>query len=251
MTTNYDHIAQEYKRSKQVPWRLHIEHFTFFELLGDLSGRSVLDLACGEGYYTRKIRERGAKRVLGVDVSNQMIQLARTEEAQNPLGIEYLVHDVRSLELEETFDLVVAAYLFNYARDREELLAMCQAVARSMKPGCRFITVNSNPDHPPENFSATRKYGFIKTASKTIQEGTPVIWTFVLEDRTFAIENYHLSISTHEWVLRAAGLRQICWYPPRLSPLGEKESGTEFWSEFLEHPPIIFLECIKEIQRLS
>jgi toxoflavin synthase len=251
MTTNYDHIAQEYKQSKQVPWRFHIEHFTFFELLGDLSGRSVLDLACGEGYYTRNIREKGPKRILGVDVSNQMIQLARAEEARNPLGIEYLVHDVRGLKLEETFDLVVAAYLFNYARNREELLTMCQAVSRSMKPGCRFVTVNSNPDHPLKFFPATRKYGFIKTASETIQEGTPVIWTFFLENRTFAIENYHLSISTHEWALRASGLGQIRWHAPRLSPLGEKESGREFWSEFLEHPPIIFLECTKEIQRQS
>jgi toxoflavin synthase len=245
MTTNYDHIAQEYKRSKLVPWRFHIEHFTFLELLGEISGLSVLDLACGEGYYTRNIKRRGAKRILGVDVSNEMIKLARAEEAQDPLGIEYLVHDVRSLELEETFDLVVAAYLLNYARDREELLTMCQAVARSMKPGCRFVTINSNPEHPLKNFFATRKYDFIKTASETIQEGTPVIWTFFLEDRTFAIENYHLSISTHEWALRAVGLSQIRWYPPRLSPLGEKESGREFWSEFMEYPPIIFLECTK------
>lgn len=70
-------------------------------------------------------------------------------------------------------------------------------------------------------------------------------WTFFLGDRTFTIENYHLSISTHEWALRAAGLRQIRWYPPRLSPLGEKESGREFRSEIMEHPPIIFLECTK------
>jgi toxoflavin synthase len=93
MTTNYDHIAQEYKRSKQVPWRFHIEHFTLFELLGEISGLSVLDLACGEGYYTRNIKRRGAKRILGVDVSNLMIKLARAEEAQDPLGVKYLGHD--------------------------------------------------------------------------------------------------------------------------------------------------------------
>jgi hypothetical protein len=28
MTTNYNEIAEEYKRAKQQPWRLHIEHFT-------------------------------------------------------------------------------------------------------------------------------------------------------------------------------------------------------------------------------
>jgi toxoflavin synthase len=53
MTTNYNEIAAEYKRAKQQPWCLHIEYFTLFKLLGDLSGKSVIDLACGEGFYTR------------------------------------------------------------------------------------------------------------------------------------------------------------------------------------------------------
>ena len=45
MTTNYDDIAEEYKRSKLQPWRQYIEAFTLFELIGDLAGKSVLDLA--------------------------------------------------------------------------------------------------------------------------------------------------------------------------------------------------------------
>jgi toxoflavin synthase len=54
-----------------------------------------------------------------------MIQLARQEEARNPLGIEYRVQDARLVEAAERFDLVVAAYLLNYAATREELTAMC------------------------------------------------------------------------------------------------------------------------------
>jgi ubiquinone/menaquinone biosynthesis C-methylase UbiE len=40
----------------------------------------VLDLACGEGFYTRRIKQRDAARVVGVDVSQPMIELARAEE---------------------------------------------------------------------------------------------------------------------------------------------------------------------------
>jgi len=39
MTTNYDEIAAEYKRAKQQPWRLHLEHFTLFKLLVYPHGR--------------------------------------------------------------------------------------------------------------------------------------------------------------------------------------------------------------------
>ena len=51
MTTNYDPIAEQYKRSKQQRWRTHIEAFTLMELIGDPSGLAVVDIACGEGYY--------------------------------------------------------------------------------------------------------------------------------------------------------------------------------------------------------
>jgi toxoflavin synthase len=106
MTTNYNEIAEEYKRTKQQPWRLHLEHFTLFKLLGDLSGKSVLDLACGEGFYMRFIKRRGAARVVGVDISQGMIDLARREEERNGLGIDYLIQDVKQLVIDETFDVV-------------------------------------------------------------------------------------------------------------------------------------------------
>jgi hypothetical protein len=41
MTTNYDPIAEQYKRSKQQPWRTYIEAFTLMEIIGDPQGMSV------------------------------------------------------------------------------------------------------------------------------------------------------------------------------------------------------------------
>ncbi len=111
MTTNYDPIAEQYKRSKQQPWRTYIEAVTLMGLIGDLSEKSVIDIACGEGFYTRMLRQRGAKKVTGVDLSEGMIALARANEAQHQLGIEYVVGDGRALDLGTEYDLAVAAYL--------------------------------------------------------------------------------------------------------------------------------------------
>src|SRR5262249_50052645 len=107
MATNYDTIADEYKRSKLQPWRRFIECFTLFELIGDVRGKAVLDLACGEGFYSRQLKERGAARGPGVDLSEGMIDLARSQEAREPMGIEYIVADAKELRLAEDFDLVV------------------------------------------------------------------------------------------------------------------------------------------------
>jgi ubiquinone/menaquinone biosynthesis C-methylase UbiE len=243
MTTNYDPIAESYKRSKLQPWRTHIEAFTLLQLIGDPTGLAVLDVACGEGFYTRLLRQRGATRVVGVDLSQGMVDLARRQEAEQKLGITYLLGDARQLPFTAEYDLAVAAYLLNYARDREELRAMCAGIARSLKPGGRFITVNSNPGLDFSTAPSYRQYAFETQAARPFGEGSPITWTFFLEDSSFSIENYYLDVAVHEEMLRAAGFHEIHWHPPQVSSQGEAAFGAEFWKVFLEHPPVTFLEC--------
>ncbi len=131
MDTDYDRIAEQYQRARPQPWRTHIERYTSLRLVGDVAGKAVIDLACGEGYYTRALRQQGAARIVGVDMSRAMIGLAEAEEARRPLGVEYRVGDVQTLEVPGEFDLAFAAYLLNYARSAEELAQMCRSVARA------------------------------------------------------------------------------------------------------------------------
>jgi ubiquinone/menaquinone biosynthesis C-methylase UbiE len=244
MTTNYDAIAEEYKKAKLQPWRLHIETFMLSDLVGDVTGKSVLDLACGEGFHTRLLRQKGAGRVVGVDLFAGMIDLARQEEARRPLGIEYVQQDAKELNLKEAFDLVFAAYLLNYAETKEALRAMCQAIARHLKPGCRFVTINNNPDYTGAT-DAMRKYGFTREAIAPV-DGTPVAYDFFLDDgTTFGITNYYLSKSIHAWAFAEAGLRNLRWHPPRIAPEGLAEYGQDFWADFLQFKPVICLDCDK------
>ena len=163
MSTDYDAVAKEYKRSKLAPWRTYIERYSLLKLLGKVRGKSVLDLACGEGFYSRLVRERVAARVVGVDLSSGMIGLGIAAEKESPLGSEYRVGDAKAYQTDERFDIVAAAYLLNYADTEEKLAAMCQTVARSLKPGGRFVTVNNNPSQSPDRYQATRKYGVVKS----------------------------------------------------------------------------------------
>ena len=67
--SQYDDIAEQYRRSKFSPLRTYIEAYTFLNLIGDVRGKRVLDLACGEGFYSRRLKTLGADRVVGVDVT--------------------------------------------------------------------------------------------------------------------------------------------------------------------------------------
>ena len=225
MTTNYDPIAGHYKRAKQQPWRAHVEAFTLMRLIGDPTGKTVIDIACGEGFYTRMI-----------DLSETMIGLARANEAQQRLKIDYIVRDGRDFELTANYELAIAAYFLNYAHDRVELNAMCSGIARCLTPGGRFVTVNCNPACDFPAAPSYRKSGFETSVVSPLREGAPITWTFYLEDGRFDIENYFLSAETHEEALRAAGFRDVRWHQPMLSPEGDSAYGHDYWSALLDHP---------------
>jgi hypothetical protein len=54
-------MAEDYKRSKRVAWRYYIEQYSVCELAAEVSGPSVLDLACGDGHYTRMFKKMGLR----------------------------------------------------------------------------------------------------------------------------------------------------------------------------------------------
>jgi len=245
MTTDYDPIAEQYKRSKQQPWRTHIEAHSLMNLVGDPAGKAVLDVACGEGFYTRLLRKSGAAEVTGVDLSEGMIELARKQETIHKQGIDYLVGDARHLSPAHEYDLVVAAYLLNYAETRSELQAMCAGIARCLKPGGRFVTVNGNPALNFPSAPSYRKYGFETSVVGTWQAGAPITWTFYLDDGPFSIENYYLDVPIHEEAFAAAGFREVRWHAPCLSLEGQTAFEKGFWKSFLDHPPMTLIECVK------
>lgn len=242
MKTDYNQISIEYQLSKLQPWRKHVEAYTFFTLLGDVSNRSVLDLACGDGFYTRQLKLRGATKVVGVDVSEKMVELAEKAEEKNPLGIDYIVQDVIGLRLGQTFDLISAAYLLNYAKTFEELVAFAKAISRHLKPGGRFVTINSNPDFrvPAE---VLRKYGFTRH-NESWSEGSQITYRFFQDDGShFDIVNYHLEKSTHKLAFEKIGMTTVNWHPVQLSPELKKDTDIAFWKTMIDTQPIIGLSC--------
>lgn len=241
MPTDYNAIAEQYKRSKLTPWRQYIEQYTYFEILGDVTGLSVLDLACGEGFYSRLLRLNGAARVVGMDMSEKMIALARAAEHEHHLDIEYVVGDARTFRTNEIFDVVTASYLLNYAQKEDQLANMCATIAAALKPGGRFVTVNNNPRQSPSRFEATRQYGFIKSVAGALRPGMPITYTLFLENESFSFDNYYLSPEAHERALEGVGLRDVEWLPPRLSPEWQGEPG--YWNAFFADPSVIFLQA--------
>ena len=270
--SEYDAIAGAYKDSKQLSFRQYIEEYTLSQILGDISGVKALDLACGEGFYTRKLKRAGAGEVLGVDVSAEMIRLAEAEERERPTGCRYLNQDAAALVLDKPVDLVVAMYLLNYARDADELLRFVRAAYGALKPGGRFVGFNDNVLNASGGTVSYARYGFekeytgrVETSTEgsltegtpagatpaeraptraTLSEGDPIVYRFINDDGTrFEFNNYYLSPGTYRRAFEEAGFAGFHWVDPQLYP---SERDNDYWDEFMAAPPIIGFAAVRE-----
>ncbi len=241
--TQYDSIASEYQTSKELPFRIYAEAPLLLELMGDVQDKDVLDLACGEGIYARKLKQLGARHVLGVDLSEEMIALANKQERDTPNGLEFRVGDASTLGTVGSFDLVVGSYLLNYARTAEHLRAFCRTVVANLKPGGRFVALNDNPYNDPRNYPSYRKYGFIKSSPIPRREGDTVTYTmFAADGSSFTFNNYFLTPKTYEQVL-AETFNGFRWHRPVINQAGLQIHGEGFWREFNADVPIIGIEA--------
>lgn len=88
----------------------------FQRLLPSLAGKRVLDLGCGLGNLAREARARGAREVVGVDLSERMLAEARARNADP--GIIYLRSSLEAFEPEAAaFDVVLSTLALHYVAD--------------------------------------------------------------------------------------------------------------------------------------
>jgi ubiquinone/menaquinone biosynthesis C-methylase UbiE len=244
MSAQYDAIAREYQATKESPLRQYVEAFSFSTMLGDVQGQDVLDLACGEGFYTRLIAGAGARRVTGVDISAAMISLAEELEAQQSLGIKYLCADVATMPDLGCFDVVTAAYLLHYATNSNSLQSMCERIAAQLKPGGRFVCINENPDQSFADFPGYTQYGFNKSAVGPQQDGAKLTFAMVSGRQMIRFDVFYYARATYEAALYKAGFSEVRWVSLQLDPAGAEQHGTAYFDEYMDNPPVIGLVCV-------
>jgi SAM-dependent methyltransferase len=245
MGTQYDNLAQDYELTHQAPLRCHIEAHTFLNVLGDVRGQKVLDLACRDGLYSRQLKRRGALEVTAVDISEGMIAVARAREEAEPLGIEYRVADVAALGKVGTFDLVTAVYLLHYAPDANTLARMCKTLHDNLRPGGRLVSVCASPDFHGNERAPFGKYGFTIQHEEPLRDGSVLHVNIAMGPLKASFSAFHWSREAYEGALREAGFRGVTWLRPSVSDEGAALFGRDFWQDYLENPHLAVFECTR------
>ncbi|MEM8550048.1 MAG: class I SAM-dependent methyltransferase, partial [Verrucomicrobiota bacterium] len=208
---DYNKHAAEYAEIKKQAWRAEVELPSFSKAIGDVSGLKVLDMACGQGYHTRHLKQAGAAQVDGFDMSEVMIADAQAEEDKQPLGINYTVENVIDPGPQLDYDLAVSAWLLVYCETYKMLDDFCTGIARRIRPGGRFVTFLTNNEIYHTRHTDYQKYGFLmELPDATPREGSVIRWTIPLEmNPGYHIDNFYLGNEAYRVALQKAGFVDI------------------------------------------
>ncbi len=100
--------------------------------------KSVLDLGCGTGRHDLLLAAKGYA-VTGVDQSEEMLAVARTQAAPSPAP-SFLQGDVRTVRLGKRFDVVLSLFhVMSYQTANEDLAAACATAREHLNPGGIFL----------------------------------------------------------------------------------------------------------------
>ena len=159
---DYDRLAEAYSAENEHNLvNAYYERPAMLALLGDVTGRRILDAGCGSGPLTAALRDRGAV-VTGIDASAGMLALAGRR-----LGEDVPLHVVDlsdPLPFDDgAFGDVVASLVLHYLEDWGPTLA---ELRRVLRPGGRLIASVDHPfvaytfSDPRPDYFATTSYGF-------------------------------------------------------------------------------------------
>ena len=126
----------------------------------------VLELGCGTGCMTELLAQRGYD-MIGVDLSDEMLNIAISKREQSGHDILYLNQDMRAFELYGTVRAVVSVCdSMNYLLEEEDLLSCFRLVNNYLDPGGIFM------------FDFNTKYKYETIGDATIAENREG-WSFI------------------------------------------------------------------------
>ena len=128
-------------RTNKANANILIEKPNLFALLPDLQNKMILDLGCGYGENCIEFVKKGAEKVIGIDISQKMLDIAILENC-NP-KIEYIIMPMENIsELDQNFDIVVSSLALHYVNNFTTLV---QNIYNLLSENGYFIFSQENP----------------------------------------------------------------------------------------------------------
>lgn len=169
-------------------------------LLGDVSGKRVLEIGCGAGQCGRWLRSQGVREVVGFDLARRQLQHSRRIDEQTEHRLPAVQADAQRMPFAtDSFDVVFSAFgAFPFVPAAETALA---EAGRVLRPGGRFVFSVTHPvrwcfpDDPTEHGMTVKQSYFDRRAYVEEDDGGRAVY----------VEHHH---TVGDWLrgIVAAGL---------------------------------------------
>lgn len=211
-----------------------------------LTGSSVLDLACGTGIGLRLVHSVGASKLVGVDISSQMLEIAKTTTPGATFHTADCSQPLEKLGLDPgSYDVVLGFWLLNQCPSSVEMRGMWDNVVTYLKPGGTFVGIIENHDivHPigVQSF----RYGAMETKVSELENGQG--WSDHVEFQTepkVELDGFRLRREILESEAKNAGMGDIVYHAPGLEHVqdtghggGDQSKEDAWWEDLLNEPP--------------
>ncbi len=152
ISTNYDGLNRVISFGIDVKWRKKV-----VKMVSETNPHAVLDIATGTGDLAISLAKTGAKRIVGLDLSEGMLAVGRKKIREEDLSerIEMIQGDSEALPFEDnTFDAITVAFGVRNFENLEKGLA---EILRVLKPGGIFVILETSV---PTKFPFKQGYYF-------------------------------------------------------------------------------------------
>ena len=225
------------------------EAHCFASLLGDSArGKLALDLGCGTGLYSRYlVNNAAASHVIGLDLSESMLQLAQAEETKNPTcKIHYVQGNVADLGaittnlpsgLQPPFAVIVAAFVLQHLESLEKLTSLLRIIRSLLAPGGKLIAGVNNPPSDLKYDENLKRYGLYYSRHNNLFDGKPIGVCFVGTDgEVEEAVDYYYSNQAYAQALHEAGFVDIVFSVPHDPPPSTSAEEVEYLKAYFEWP---------------
>jgi SAM-dependent methyltransferase len=241
--SQYDAIADAYAMSAVKPDKQYSILPTVLMLCGDLRGKAVLDLGCGDGFFSFPLALNQAARVIGVDISQKQLERAQGALSKHqPVLQEKITFrklDFFADSLPQA-DIIVAPFVLNYAQTVTQLREFLQSCYHALSPGGLLVAVLDNPT----GIDNTR-FGARKSVDKTEDGSRLRIELFNNGMPILELDATYFRIPTVMSILAQCGYRDTITHAPIISPQGLAQYGTGFWAGYTEDCELAYISAYK------
>lgn len=215
------------------------EWYILEQMLPAFTDKAVLDLGCGFGWHCRYAMEHGAKSVVGIDISANMLKEA--ERVNSLPGIEYIQQPVEDISFEDnTFDIVLSSLTFHYIKSFEDI---CLKISHCLQKGGAFIF---SVEHPVFTAYGNQDWYYDEQGNKL---HWPVDNYFIEGKREAVFLNekvvkYHRTLTTYLQSLLKNGFEINEVVEPQ--PSDEMLSEIAEMKDELRRPMMLIISCTKK-----